>query len=156
MCCVVLYDMPSFLFGSFFFHLLLLRLLPPVCKLYFLHTYGFAHPTALTMNHSPPRKIHRWHLAIAKLHLKREHRCPSSKASDDLHKVASEVGDGPMEDQKDGFYRYSESLVEEEEKSLALALQKTRSSHQTQTSSSDGYVVSPYTLFLSPLSFPDY
>ncbi|KAJ5624490.1 hypothetical protein N7510_000799 [Penicillium lagena] len=94
------------------------------------------------MNHSPPRKIHRWHLATAKLHLKRGHRRPSSKAaSDDLHKVASEVGDGPLEDQKDGFYRYSESLLEEEEKSLALALQKTRSSHETNTSSSGDYVL---------------
>ncbi|KAJ5115247.1 hypothetical protein NUU61_001006 [Penicillium alfredii] len=63
-----------------------------------------------------------WELAISKLRFRRQPRQP--KTSDEVHSLDPDVGLDNTETQKDGFYRYSESLLEE---ANSLLLQQTES-----------------------------
>lgn len=65
-------------------------------------------------------KSHLWNLAFPKLHFTRDSRRPTVQdSSDEFHSLGSETLVDSIDDQKDGFYRYSESILEEEAQFLA-------------------------------------
>lgn len=81
--------------------------------------YHFLNP-----NMSRPRKTRFWHLSMSRLRLRRE-SSPAQSVSDVYHSMPSTPADsgvGMLDDQKDGFYRYSESLVDEDTRSVASSL----------------------------------
>lgn len=92
-----------------------------------------------------------WNFSLRKPRSKRKHlqktnppydqNCPETRGS-----IASseypDIWSDAIEDQKDGFYRYSESLIEEEKRQASLKLtQQQESPDQSTVSSSFGIPV---------------
>lgn len=78
------------------------------------------------MNSSRGRKSF-WPFAFPKFHFTRDSRRPTAKdSSDEFHSLGSETLVDSIEEQKDGFYRYSESLLEEEARLMAAHRSKSQ------------------------------
>lgn len=73
----------------------------------------------LIMKMKSTRQSRFWQFSLSKLHPRRGSQ-DSKTSSEDFHSLSPVSPADVIDDQKDGFYRYSESLVEDDSKSLVL------------------------------------
>lgn len=90
----------------------------------------------MTLTMKSTRKSRFWPFSLSKLRPRRGSQ-DSKTSSEDFHSLSSVSPADVIDDQKDGFYRYSESLVEGDSKSFVL-----RPSPSAKDVASDYFAVS--------------